>query len=206
MTSMMISRITKLLHSLRSILEKKQRTNSIIKIRVFGKDFNRQRCLIKCRKEQFRTIELRRISRFTVLEETIWNSPNFIRTFLGKFLGHNRLLCFIIIHEFSHFRNSLTTVASLPQFTLYQIYLFCVVKTKELIFYSHKNLKLWMFSMILSLEQYITINSNLNPLTKFRISSRSTQLGYILPYNISDMISISSRLIRSCAIIPSLLW
>ena len=37
MTSMMISRITKLLHSLRSVLEKKQKTNSIIKITVLEK-------------------------------------------------------------------------------------------------------------------------------------------------------------------------
>ena len=50
---------------------------------------------------------------------------------------------------------------------------------------------------------HIYINSNLNPLTKFTSSSRSTELKDILPWNISQMItktiSISVKIVISYA-------
>ena len=49
----------------------------------------------------------------------------------------------------------------------------------------------------------IYINSNLNPLTKFTSSSRSTKFKDILPWNISQMITktvpISTRIVISYA-------
>ena len=50
----------------------------------------------------------------------------------------------------------------------------------------------------------IYINSNLNPLTKFTSSSRSTKLKDMLPWNISQMMTkttpISTRIVLSYAI------
>ena len=47
---------------------------------------------------------------------------------------------------------------------------------------------------------YIYINSNLNPVTNFTISSRSTKFEDILPWNIFQMImktvSISTRIVK----------
>ena len=54
--------------------------------------------------------------------------------------------------------------------------------------------------LILSIRD-IYINSNLNPLTRFSSSSRSTEIKYILPWNISQMIMktipISTRIVIS---------
>ena len=59
----------------------------------------------------------------------------------------------------------------------------------------------------------IYINSNLNPFTKFTTSGRSTELKYILPWNISQMIMktipISRRIVISYVIklgIPLWIW
>ena len=57
--------------------------------------------------------------------------------------------------------------------------------------------------LILSMRD-IYINSNLNPLTKFTRSSRSTEFKDILPRNISQMITrttlISTRIVISYAV------
>ena len=62
-------------------------------------------------------------------------------------------------------------------------------------------------------ERDICINSNLNPLTKFNSSSRDTEFNYILPWNITQMItktiSISARIVISYAMkrgIPLRIW
>ena len=58
------------------------------------------------------------------------------------------------------------------------------------------------FDLILTMRD-IYINSNLNPLTKFTSSSRSTEFKDILPWNISQMIMktipISTRIVISYA-------
>ena len=58
------------------------------------------------------------------------------------------------------------------------------------------------FDLIFSMRD-IYINSNLNPLTKFTSSSRSTKFKDILPWNISQMITktvpISTRIVISYA-------
>ena len=62
-------------------------------------------------------------------------------------------------------------------------------------------------------ERDICISSNLNPLTKFNSSSRDTEFNYILPWNITQMItktiSISARIVISYAMkrgIPLRIW
>ena len=71
----------------------------------------------------------------------------------------------------------------------------------------------WMrLDLIFSMRD-IYINSNLNPLTKFTSSSRSTKFKDILPWNISQMIRktfpISTRIVTSYAMkrgIPLTIW
>ena len=57
------------------------------------------------------------------------------------------------------------------------------------------------FDLILMMRD-IYINSNLNPLTKFTSSNRSTEFKDILPWNISQMITktipISTRIVKPC--------
>ena len=61
----------------------------------------------------------------------------------------------------------------------------------------------WMRLDLIFSMWYIYINSNLNPLTKFISSSRSTKSKDILPWNVSQMImntiSISMRIVISYA-------
>ena len=56
------------------------------------------------------------------------------------------------------------------------------------------------FDLILTMRD-IYINSNLNPLTKFTSSSRSTELKDIFPWNISQMttktVSVSTKRVMS---------
>ena len=82
-----------------------------------------------------------------------------------------------------------------------------LVKTKKVISMNYgsstgswKSWRWVIFDLILSMRD-IYISSNLNPLTKFIRSSRSTEFEDILPWNISQMITktitISTRIVIS---------
>ena len=90
-------------------------------------------------------------------------------------------------------------------FTLDSKDLFCWYKQKMNYGSSTSSWKPWRsvrLDLILSMRD-IYINSNLNPLTKFTSSSRSTKFKDILPWNISQMIMktipISTRIVISYA-------
>ena len=100
-------------------------------------------------------------------------------------------------------RTLLQRLLACLNFTLDSGDLFCWYKRKN-DFYGlwqqHKLLKTMemRFDLILTMRD-IYINSNLNPLTKFTSSSRSTEFKDILPWNISQMIMktipISTRIV-----------
>ena len=68
--------------------------------------------------------------------------------------------------------------------------------------------KPWRWVRLSMRDKYT--NSNLNPLTKFTSSSRSTEFKDILPWNISQMIMktipISMRIVISCAMKQGILF
>ena len=95
-------------------------------------------------------------------------------------------------------------------FTLDSEDLFCWYKMKKVISMNYGSStscwKPWRWvrlNLILTMRD-IYINSNLNPLTKFTSSSRSTEFKDILPWNISQMITktipISMRIVISYAV------
>ena len=87
--------------------------------------------------------------------------------------------------------------------------LFCWDKQKKNYFYElwqqHKQLKTIEMSAAWpdTYDEGYNINSNLNPLTKFTTSSRSTEFKDILPWNVSQMITktipIRTRIVISYA-------
>ena len=87
----------------------------VIKIRVLRKVFSKQFCFIRCRRQHLRAVEQRRYSRFSFVKNTISNSPEIPR---AKFMGSNRLFCFIIICKFGSFKNSFQRLLACLSFTL----------------------------------------------------------------------------------------
>ena len=127
--------------------------------------------------------------RFIFVENTISNSPKVMR---AKFLGSNRLFCFISICKFGSFKNPFATITSLSElcFSIRRIILLVHMKKVISMNYgsSTSSWKPWrwiMLDLIFSTKD-IYINSNLNPLTKFSSSSRSTNFKDMLPWNISN--------------------
>ena len=128
-----------------------------------------------------------RYSRFTSIEYTISNSPKVPR---AKFLGSDRLFCFISICKFDSFKNLSAMITSL--FELYFRFRFILlIKTKKIISMSYGNSTSswkpwrWLKLDLIFAMRDIYINSLLNPLAKFISSSRSTELKDIQPWNIS---------------------
>ena len=120
--------------------------------------------------------------------------------------GSNWLFCFISICKFVSFKNLFAMITSLPKL-YFRIRLILLVQTKKVISINYgsstSSWKPWRWvrlDLIFSMRD-IYINSNLNPLTKFTSSSRSTKFKDILPWNISQMITktipISTRIVIS---------
>ena len=125
----------------------------------------------------------------------------------AKFVGSNRLFCFISICKFGSFKNPFATINSLSE-VYFQIRRFILlVQTQKVIsmYYgssssSWKPWRLVRLDPIFSMRD-IYINSNLNLLRKFTSRSRSTEFKDILPWNISQMVTknvpISTRIVIS---------
>ena len=146
-------------------------------------------CFIRYRRQHFRAVEQRWYSRFTYVENTINNSPKVSR---AKFLGSNRLFCFISICKFGSFKNPFATITSLPELSFRLRRFILLVQSKKVIF--------MRLDLILTMRD---INSNLNPLTKSTSSSRSAELKDIFPLNISKTtktVPISTRIVKSYTI------
>ena len=120
--------------------------------------------------------------------------------------GSNWLFCFISICKFVSFKNLFAMITSLPKL-YFRIRLILLVQTKKVISINYgsstSSWKPWRWmrlDLIFSMRD-IYINSNLNPLTKFTSSSRSTKFKDIFPWNISQMITktipISTRIVIS---------
>ena len=142
----------------------------VIKIRVQRKMFSKQFCFIRCRRQQLWSVEQRRYSRFTFVENTISNLPDVTR---AKFLGSNGLFCFISIGKFDSLKNPFATITSLSELYLRIRRFFSLVQTKKVISMNYgrstsswKSWR-WMRLELIFSMWYIYINSNLNPLTKF---------------------------------------
>ena len=56
---------------------------------------------MRCRRQHLQAVEQRRYNRFTFVENTIGNLPNIRR---AKFVGSNRLFCFISKCKFASFK------------------------------------------------------------------------------------------------------
>ena len=144
-------------------------------------------------------------SRFTLVENTISNSPKVLR---ARFLRSDELFCFISICKFGSFKNPFVTITSLSvNFRIRRFIL--LVQTKKVISMNYGSStsswkpwrRVWL-DLILSMRD-IYISSNLNPLTKFTSSSRSFKFKDILPWIISQVITktipISTRIVISYA-------
>ena len=127
----------------------------------------------------------------------------------AKFLGSNGLFCFISICKFGNFKNPFATITSLSELYFRNRSFIRLVQTKQLISINYgsgtRSWKPWRWvrlDLIFSARDTY-INFNLNPLTKFASSSRSTELKDILPWKISQMIKktipISTRIVLSYA-------
>ena len=120
------------------------------------------------------------------------------------------LFCFISICKFGSFKNPFATITSLSELYFRIRRFILLVQTKKVISMNYgsstSSWKPWRWvrvDLIFSMRD-IYINSNLNPLTKFTSSSRSSKLKDILPWNISQMIMktilITMRIVISYAI------
>ena len=140
-------------------------------------------------------------SRFIFVSNTISNSPKITR---AKFLGSNGLFCSISICKFGSFKNPFAKITSLFEFYFRSRRFIVLVQTRKVISMNYgSRTSRWepwrrtRLDLIFSMR-YIYINPNLNPLTKFTSSSRSTKLKDVLSWNISQMITktipISTRI------------
>ena len=130
-----------------------------------------------------------------------------------RFRGVIGLFCFISIYTFRSFKNPFATIINLSElyFRFRRFILF--VKTKKMIsmnYHSWKPRRWVKFDLMLTIKD-IYINTNLNPLTKFTSSSRSSEFRNILQWNISKMITktvpISTRMVLTYVMKPSIpLW
>ena len=124
----------------------------------------------------------------------------------ASFIG---LFCFISLCKFGSFKNPFATITKLSELYFRVRRFILLVQMKKVISMNYSSStsswKPWRWvrlDLILSMRD-IYINSNLNPLTKFTSSNRSTNFKDILPWNISQMItkiiSISTRIVISYA-------
>ena len=135
----------------------------------------------------------------------------------AKLLGSNGHFCLISIYKFASFKNSFATITSLSKLHVRFRRFILLAQTKKVISMNYDSTTSsrkpwrWLRLDLILLTRDIYINFNLNPLTKFTSSSRSTEFKDILSCNISQIISktvlISKRIIVSIAMKQSiLLW
>ena len=112
----------------------------------------------------------------------------------AKFVGNDGLLCFISICKFGSFKKPFAMITSLSELYFIIRRFILLIQTKKVISMNYgsstSSWKPWRWmrlDLIFSMRD-IYINSNLNPLTKFTSSSRSTKVKDILPWNMSQMI------------------
>ena len=159
-----------------------------IKDKVLRKVFSKQFYFIRYRRQHLRDIEWRRYSRFTFVENIIGNSPKVPR---AKFLGSKGLFCFISIRKFGNLKNPFATITSLSELFLWFRRFILLIQTKKTVSINHgsstSSWKPWRWVRLhpIFTMRDMYISSNLNPLTKFTSSSRSTKFKDILPSNIS---------------------
>ena len=135
-------------------------------------------------------------SRFTLVENTISNLQKVPR---AKFLGSNGLLILLAYTSFPASRTLLHQLLTCLNFHLdlndsfWYLWTMAAVQAPENHEWVRLDLRLTMMD--------IYIDSNLNPLTRFTSSSRSTVFKDILPWNISQMIAkmvqISTKIVIS---------
>ena len=124
------------------------------------------------------------------------------------FLGTNELFFFISICKLGSFKNPFTTITSLSglYFRIRRFITLLVKRDFYELWQQHtRSWKQWRWvrlDLIFSMMD-IYINSNLNSLTKFTRSNRSTNFKDILSWNISQIITktvpISTRIVISYA-------
>ena len=128
----------------------------------------------------------------------------------AKFLGSDGLFCFSSICKFGNFKNSLATITKLSELYFRFRRFILLLKMKEAISMDYgsctRSWKPWRWvrlDLILMIMD-IYINSNLNLLTKFTSSSRSTEFRDILTWSISQMVTktvpINTRIVISYVI------
>ena len=103
--------------------------------------------------------------------------------------------CFISICKFGSFKKPFATITSLSELYFRSRRFIILIQMKKVISMSYgsstSSWKPWRWvrlDLIFSMRD-IYINSNLNPLTKFTSSSRSTEFKDILQWNIPQMIT-----------------
>ena len=149
------------------------------------------------------SVKYRRYSRFTFIENTISNLPKITR---AKFLGSARLSYFIDISKFSSFKNPFTMITGLSKFCFRCRRFILLIQMKEVVSISYSSSTSswepwgWMRLDLVITMRDIYINSNLDPITKFSISSRNTKFTDTLQLNISQMIKKILSIIKRMAI------
>ena len=174
-----------------------------MKIRALRKIFSKQFCFIRCRRQHLWAVEYRNYGRFTFVENTICNFPKIPR---AKFLGSDRLFCFISTCKFGSFKNLFPTITSLSEIYFRFRRFILLVQTKKVISINYgnctSNWKPWRWvslGLILTMRN-IYINSKLNSFSKFNSKSRSTEFKEIFPWSVSQKIiktvPISTRIVN----------
>ena len=180
MTLSTIVGVTEILCSFRLVLEGK--TGKEIpesEFRVLRKVISKQSYFIRCKRQHLRPVEWRRYSIFSFVESTSSNPSKVPR---AKFLVSDGLFCFIRICKFGSFKNPFATITGLSELYLRIKRFFSLVQTKKVISMNYgsstSSWKLWRWMRLdlIHMLRDIFINFNLNPLTKFISSSRSTNL------------------------------
>ena len=129
-----ILEITQILCSLKLVLERKRGKEILESSRLefFEKNFSKQICFIKYRRQHLWTIEQRMYSRFIFIESTISNFPKVSR---AQFLESDGLFCFI--SKFASYaslaasRSLLQRLIACVNFPLDSKYFFCWYKQKS---------------------------------------------------------------------------
>ena len=125
----------------------------------------------------------------------------------AKFLGSDGLFCFIRICKFGSFENPFAVITSLSELYFRFRWFILSVQMKKVISMNYGNSAnswkpwRWVRLDLILIMREIHINSNLNTLTKFSSSSRSTEFIDILLWNIFQMIMktvpVSMRIVIS---------
>ena len=134
-------------------------------------------------------------------------TPSDISWRVQQVCRNDGFFCFINLCKSGSFKNPFATITNLSEryFTFRKIILLLQIKKAVSMNYgsSTSSWKSWRwvrFDLIFTMRN-IYINSNLNQITKFTNSSRSTRFVDILPWNISQMITktvpVSTKIVIS---------